>query len=76
MQGLHADSENLQAQLSAEQERARDAEQRAQSLKSQLKTEAQKTEELMASLGQEHAEALQAVQVTHPFVSVTTHSPS
>ncbi len=76
MQGLRADSANLQTELSAEQERASDAEQRAQLLKSQLKTEEQKTGELVATLADEHAQALQAVQVTHPFVSVTTGIPS
>jgi len=65
-----------QIELSVEQEQARDAEQRAKLFKSQLKTEEQKTEELIASLGEEHAQTLQAVQVTHPFVSVTTKTPS
>ncbi len=64
MQGLQADSEQLQTELSAERERAGDAEQRAQSLKSQLKIEEQQTGELVATLGEEHAQALQAVQVT------------
>lgn len=76
MQGLQAESAYLQTELSAERENAKGAEQRAQLLKSQLKTQEQKAEELIASLRQEHAQARQAVQVTRPFVSVTTHSPS
>lgn len=74
MQGLQAESANLQTELSAERENAKGAEQRAQLVKSQLKTQEQK--ELIASLREEHAQALQAVHVTPPFVSVTTHSPS
>ncbi|KAL0043950.1 hypothetical protein WJX82_008287 [Trebouxia sp. C0006] len=61
-QSLQADSENLQAQLRAEQEHAGDAEQRAQLLKSQLQIEEQKTVNLVATLGEEHAQTLQAVQ--------------
>ncbi len=74
MQGLQAESANLQTELSAERENAKGAEQTAHLLKSQLTTQEQKTEELIASLREKHAQELQAVQVTHPFVSVTTHT--
>lgn len=74
MQGLQAESANLQTELSAERENAKGAEQTAHLLKSQLATQEQKAEELIASLREEHAQELQAVQVTHPFVSVTTHT--
>lgn len=64
MQGLQADSGKLQTELSAEQERARDCEQKSQSLKSQLNIEEQKTGELVTTPGEERAQALQSVQVT------------
>ncbi len=76
MQSLQADSENLQAQLRAEQEHAGDAEQRAQLLKSQLQIEEQKTVNLVATLGEEHAQTLQAMQVTPRSIFVGGHTDS